>query len=63
MFFTDVAEYENKVATWNCNWSHRMLRQIHTVLARSRATLLVDMIGGGALMLSLLALLWLPAPF
>jgi len=40
-----------------------MFRQIRTVLARSRATLLADMIGGGALMLSLLALLWLPAPF
>jgi len=40
-----------------------MLRQINTVLARSRATLLADMIGGGALMLTLLALLWMPTPF
>ncbi|MCZ7675727.1 MAG: hypothetical protein M5U35_07500 [Roseovarius sp.] len=39
-----------------------MFHQIATALTRSRATLVADMIGGAALMLALLAGLWLPVP-
>jgi len=39
-----------------------MFRQIATAFARSRATLLADMVGGAALMVALFAGLLLPVP-
>lgn len=40
-----------------------MLSQIKTAAARSRDTLLADLVGGAALMVTLLAGLYLPAAF
>lgn len=40
-----------------------MLKDIKAVVARSRATLVQDLIGGSALMVSLVGMLYLPGLF